>query len=202
MKTVYDLLDIAPDATAEAVKAAFRAAVKLHHPDHHPGEPNAALRFRRVTAAYAILRDTEQRAAYDRQLALEHRRIRSMRRRVIISDVACGVVTVMLAIGFLWMETLLSKPVRTNEVELNIAGARTEMAAVQWAARNDAAGRKGLRDGLEETPETASEPGAAGPATETAVLQAIAGQEPARRSLPNALGDTSPDRLGRVSAQH
>ena len=61
MKTVYDLLGIRPDASTEAVKKAFHAAVKLHHPDHHPGEPDAPFRFRQIAAAYAILRDAKRR---------------------------------------------------------------------------------------------------------------------------------------------
>jgi len=71
MKTAYDLLGIRSDADAEAVKKAYRAAVKLHHPDCRPGDPDASLlRFRQIAAAYAILRDAKRRAAYDRRLAL------------------------------------------------------------------------------------------------------------------------------------
>jgi DnaJ family protein A protein 2 len=68
MKTIYDLLGVHPGATDDAVKAAFRAAAKLHHPDVKPGDPKALLRFRRIAAAYAVLRDSKRRAAYDLRL--------------------------------------------------------------------------------------------------------------------------------------
>jgi curved DNA-binding protein CbpA len=201
MKSVYDLLGVPPDASAEAVKTAFRAAVKLHHPDHHPGEPDAPSRFRRITAAYAILRNDKRRAAYDRRLALERQRIRSMRMRIIISDAIYGAVTMMLVIGFLWMETILPKSIWTDKVEWNMARERTEMAVVQSAARNDATERDGLWDGLEMIPERAIEPSAARPAAETTAVQTIARHGPAVRPLPNALGDIPADRLDHVSAQ-
>jgi curved DNA-binding protein CbpA len=201
MKTVYDLLGTPPDASAEAVKTAFRAAVKLHHPDLHPGEPDASFRFRRIAAAYAILRDEKRRAAYDRRLALERQRIRSERMRIIISDAIQGVVTIMLVIGFLWTDTNLSMSIRTDEVELHAAHESTEMAALQSAARDDATERAGLRAVLEVIPERAIEPSVIGPATESTGVQAIARHGPALRVLPNALGDIPPDRLSRVSAQ-
>jgi curved DNA-binding protein CbpA len=68
MKTIYDLLGAG--ATYDAVKAAFRAAAKLDHPDVNPGDPKALLRFRRIAAAYAVLRDSKRRAAYDLTAAL------------------------------------------------------------------------------------------------------------------------------------
>ena len=45
-------------------KAYYRTALK-HHPDKNPGNANAAALFQSVTAAYQILQDTDQRAAYD-----------------------------------------------------------------------------------------------------------------------------------------
>src|SRR5262249_7549454 len=74
MKTLYDLLRVRSDANAEAVKKAFRRAVKAHHPDLNADE-DAAERFRKIIAANAILRDIEQRAAYDRHLKLERQRL-------------------------------------------------------------------------------------------------------------------------------
>src|ERR1700736_3799452 len=68
MKTLYDLLGARADDDAEALKRAFRKAVKANHPDLHAGDPDAPLRFRQIVAANAVLRDAKQRATYDRLL--------------------------------------------------------------------------------------------------------------------------------------
>jgi Flp pilus assembly protein TadD len=76
MTSLYDLLGARADDDEHAIKKAFRKAVKAHHPDLHPGDPDAALRFRRIITASAVLRDAKQRAAYDKLLALERRQVR------------------------------------------------------------------------------------------------------------------------------
>jgi tetratricopeptide (TPR) repeat protein len=71
MTSLYDLLGARENDDAEALKRAFRKAVKAHHPDLHPGDPDAPERFRQLIAANALLRDVRQRATYDRVLQLE-----------------------------------------------------------------------------------------------------------------------------------
>jgi len=71
MTSLYDLLGAREDDDADALKKAFRQAVKAHHPDLHPGDPDAPERFRQLIAANALLRDAKQRASYDRVLQLE-----------------------------------------------------------------------------------------------------------------------------------
>ncbi len=78
MRSLYDVLGARMDDDAHAIKKAFRAAVKKHHPDLHPGDPDAVLRFRQIITASAILRDKKQRAAYD-QLLGERQQIRQKR---------------------------------------------------------------------------------------------------------------------------
>src|SRR5579863_3268764 len=68
METLYDLLGALPDDDADSLRAAFRHAVKGSHPDIHPGDPYAALKFRKIVRASEILLDQEQRAAYDHLL--------------------------------------------------------------------------------------------------------------------------------------
>ena len=70
MKTLYDLLGALPNDEAEGLRTAFRKAVKGVHPDLHPGDPDAALKFRQIARANEILGDAEQRAAYDHLLEL------------------------------------------------------------------------------------------------------------------------------------
>ena len=71
MKTLYESLGVSPDASDEALKAAYRKLAKLHHPDHNPNDPDAARRFRQVAAAVAILCDAKRRAAYNQRLVRE-----------------------------------------------------------------------------------------------------------------------------------
>ncbi len=71
MKSFRELIGASADDDEEALKKAFRAALKAHHPDLHPGDPDAPSRFRDVLAANARLREAKQRAAYDRQLERE-----------------------------------------------------------------------------------------------------------------------------------
>ena len=71
MKSLYELLGARADDDAEALKKAFREAVKAHHPDLHPNDPDAQARLMEITAAHALLRDPNQRATYDRLLQLE-----------------------------------------------------------------------------------------------------------------------------------
>jgi curved DNA-binding protein CbpA len=68
METLYDLLGALPDDGAENLRAAFRKAVKGAHPDIHPNDPDAALKFRRILRANEILSDQELRAGYDQLL--------------------------------------------------------------------------------------------------------------------------------------
>jgi curved DNA-binding protein CbpA len=71
MTSLYDLLGAHESDDADALKRAFRKAVKAHHPDLHPGDPDAPERFRQIIAAHGLLRDVRQRATYDRVLQLE-----------------------------------------------------------------------------------------------------------------------------------
>ena len=70
MKTLYDLLGALPKDDAEELRTAFRRAAKGAHPDLHPGDPDAALRFREIVRASEILGDVEQREVYDHLLDL------------------------------------------------------------------------------------------------------------------------------------
>ena len=61
---LYEVLDVAPDASTEQIRAAFRRLSKKVHPDQ--GGSNAL--FSRVKDAYDTLSDPGRRAEYDRSL--------------------------------------------------------------------------------------------------------------------------------------
>lgn len=63
-RTYYDVLGVARDADAERVRAAYRERVKEVHPDVSD-RPDAAERFRTLSAARDVLCDPDERARYD-----------------------------------------------------------------------------------------------------------------------------------------
>ena len=74
LKNYYELLEIAPDASADEVKKSFRAQIARYHPDkvQHLGkefQSMAAERAAGLTEAYRILSDEGRRAEYDRACA-------------------------------------------------------------------------------------------------------------------------------------
>lgn len=69
----YQLLDLRRDAGAGEVKRAYHSSSRNFHPDanrHLDGELRAASHAiaKRITEAYAVLRDPRRRQAYDRSL--------------------------------------------------------------------------------------------------------------------------------------
>lgn len=62
----YEVLGVERDASADAIKRAYRKLAMENHPDRNPDDPAAEDRFKEATEAYEILRDPDQRARYDR----------------------------------------------------------------------------------------------------------------------------------------
>ncbi len=62
----YKILGVARDATPEAIKKAYRALARKHHPDLNPDKPEAEARFKAASTANELLSDPEKRARFDR----------------------------------------------------------------------------------------------------------------------------------------
>ena len=62
---LYDLLGVARDADADAIKKAYRRLARQLHPDVNP-DPETQEKFKEVSMAYEVLSDPQKRAAYDR----------------------------------------------------------------------------------------------------------------------------------------
>lgn len=52
----YEMLGVAPSATDEQLRTAYRRLAQRHHPDHNHGSPESARRFAEVQEAYAHAR--------------------------------------------------------------------------------------------------------------------------------------------------
>ena len=73
MTNFYELLSVAPTASAEEIKNAFRVQIARYHPDkvQHLGsefQQMAAERAAALTEAYRTLTDPERRSEYDRKV--------------------------------------------------------------------------------------------------------------------------------------
>jgi curved DNA-binding protein CbpA len=115
-RNLYDLLGARPDDDAEQLRKAFLKAAKESHPDHHGDDPDTVARFRQITEAYDILRDAEQRAAYDRLLNAERRPIRSKMngafadaKRHLVIDAMIGILIAAVLAGSYQLYARVSK---------------------------------------------------------------------------------------------
>src|SRR5271166_2693515 len=64
-KDLYAILGVKRTASNDEVRRAYRKLAKDLHPDQNKGDPKAEERFKRVSAAFAILGNPEKRKRYD-----------------------------------------------------------------------------------------------------------------------------------------
>jgi serine/threonine protein kinase len=62
---LYTVLQVRPDASTEVIKAAYKALMRLHHPDSQVTAGETAVR---LNQAHAVLTSPSQRRAYDQSL--------------------------------------------------------------------------------------------------------------------------------------
>lgn len=64
MENPYTILGVAPNATADEIKKAYRALAMRHHPDRN-AHASSETRFNAIKTAYELLSDPKKRAEYD-----------------------------------------------------------------------------------------------------------------------------------------
>jgi curved DNA-binding protein CbpA len=72
-RDLYDILNVGPAATGREIARAYRALLRMHHPDTRPDEavpgvaPGTAGELHEIMDAYAVLSDPVKRAEHDRE---------------------------------------------------------------------------------------------------------------------------------------
>lgn len=66
MRDPYEVLGVPRNASAAAVKSAYRKLAKKHHPDNNKGDSKAAARFAEINSANEIIGDEDKRKQFDR----------------------------------------------------------------------------------------------------------------------------------------
>lgn len=65
MTDPYETLGVKKTATEAEIKAAFKNLARKHHPDLHPDDKGAEAKFKDVSTAYDLLKDSEKRRRFD-----------------------------------------------------------------------------------------------------------------------------------------
>lgn len=155
MPTLYELLGALPQDDADSLRAAFRKAAKASHPDNNPGDPDAPQKFRQIVRAHSILKDEQQRAAYDSLLTEAEGQQPPDTRRNVLSEVRLpgpigSMVIASISIGaFVGLEHVLTAPVVSAHVQELSTRAMALTAAMPTQASStpasDTIGRAGER---------------------------------------------------------
>ena len=64
-KDFYEILRVSRDASDDEIKKSYRKLAMKYHPDQNKGNQEAEKKFKEISAAYEILKDSQKRAAYD-----------------------------------------------------------------------------------------------------------------------------------------
>src|SRR5688572_26239629 len=76
-RSFYDVLNVSPDAEAVVIEAAYRALMKKYHPDQAAAADDQESKgAAEINQAFAVLRDAERRADYDRREATRQQAFR------------------------------------------------------------------------------------------------------------------------------
>jgi hypothetical protein len=74
--THYDVLGVAPTASSEEIRRAYRRLARVHHPDRRTEDAGT---MTALNEAYRVLRDPGRRALYDSELAGRNQRVDTAR---------------------------------------------------------------------------------------------------------------------------
>ena len=67
-KNFYEILEVSKTASEDEINAAFKKLARKYHPDLHPGDAEAAEKFKEINEAHEVLTDKDRKAQYDMEL--------------------------------------------------------------------------------------------------------------------------------------
>jgi len=160
MKTPYEVLGVPRNASDEAIRLAFRRAVKTCHPDLNAGDAAAEQQLRQIIAAYEMLKTPQQRAVYDEQLAVCNRYRTSILGKMVRDFAHPGVVGLLSggAVALvIWLSLSGSNLQEASDAlqTSRLAAQISQSARQQVDAANDSSGRKN-GDGIHESRSAAA----------------------------------------------
>jgi len=85
IRSLYEVLQVRPDADPEVIAAAFRALSKRYHPDVNKAADSSRV-MKEINHAYKILNDPVERAEHDRLLSAQQVRTQNSDGRFIAYD--------------------------------------------------------------------------------------------------------------------
>ncbi|MBR6737863.1 MAG: molecular chaperone DnaJ [Clostridia bacterium] len=68
MANYYEVLGVSKDASQDEIKSQYRKLARKYHPDLHPGDEEAAAKFKEINEANETLSDPQKRQQYDYEL--------------------------------------------------------------------------------------------------------------------------------------
>ena len=148
MKTPYEILGVPRHADDEEIRAAYRRAAKVHHPDVNAGDKVAEESFRHVHAAYEQIKNSEQRVAYE--VEQRHRRREKARH---FHMVLAGFVTGSVTLATVAMLSKAYEPSRPRIATAKITEPR-QVAASDYAFAGGTGSVSGENGASQKTWET------------------------------------------------
>jgi tetratricopeptide (TPR) repeat protein len=187
MKTPYEILGVPRQADDEEIRTAYRRAAKVHHPDLNAGDKVAEESFRHARAAYELIKNSEQRAAYEVEQR-NRRREKARHFHMVLAGFVTGSVTLVTV-------AMLSKAYEPSRPQLpRIATAKVtelqQIAASDYAFAGGTGSASGENSASQKTWETgtiaasADLPGNWPPRSELAVNSADASAARADSQTP------------------
>ncbi|MES2634501.1 MAG: DnaJ domain-containing protein [Pseudomonadota bacterium] len=107
VRSHYQTLGVAPDASPDEVRRAYRQLAQKFHPDRNAGKASAQDSMARVNGAYDVLGDAQKRGEYDQALAqAAHRRHQTWARAAsLVPPLTRGSWTLVFSISALSIAT-------------------------------------------------------------------------------------------------
>lgn len=186
MKTPYEVLGVSRRADDAAIRAALRRAAKAYHPDVNSHNPEAEQHLREIIAAYEVLRNPQQRAAYDQ---LQRRRRRDSLRRLVPTAIVSAAV---VSAGTLGLLVWLTQPVPTPAPPA-APGTQAALTATPQGTSAGSGHAKANGDTGQEAEEAAAQPSPSIVIAARMTIQPASGDHPHEETGLSTEPDSAPD---------